>query len=287
MYEYLKPIKIGKVRTLYECAGSPYLVMVASDNISGFDVVMKTKIPNKGKVLNQLSAWWFNRLATLMPNHMVSTDVSGYNSFLNGRAMIIRRLNIIPIECVARAYLSGSGTKQYNSSQEVCGVKLPAGLTEGSRLPEIIFTPTTKGGMTGHDEPLTFNQVQNQVGSELAAQLRRLTIKAFEEARKICEARGIILADTKFEFGFDAVSGELVLGDEALTPDSSRFWLVDQWKPGKIQPSLDKQPLRDWLELTSWNKKPPGLQLPIDVVCQTQERYYLAYSLITGGEFKE
>jgi phosphoribosylaminoimidazole-succinocarboxamide synthase len=281
------PVHVGKVRELYD-AGDGLLVMVASDRMSAFDVILPTPIPDKGKILTALSLWWFERLADLLPNHLVSADVDDYpgpfrgRDELRGRSMLVRKLRMVEVECVARAYLSGSGTKQYRAGGAVCGVPLPAGLTEGSRLPEVIFTPTTKGGPTGHDEPMTYADVEAQVGAGLAARLRELTIEILERGRRLCEPRGIILADTKVELGFDE-SGELVLGDEVLTPDSSRFWPADEWQPGRAQPSYDKQPLRDWLEASGWDKRPPGPQLPPEVVDAVRQRYVSGYERITGA----
>ncbi|HEX6499856.1 MAG TPA: phosphoribosylaminoimidazolesuccinocarboxamide synthase [Micromonosporaceae bacterium] len=280
------PIHSGKVRDLYD-AGDGLLVMVASDRMSAFDVVLPTPIPDKGRILTALSLWWFDRLADLLPNHVVSADVDEYpapftgRDELRGRSMLVRRLDMVMVECVARAYLSGSGTTQYRRDGAVSGVALPPGLVEGSRLPEAIFTPTTKGGPTGHDEPMTYDDVVAAVGGDLAAELRRLTLAVLDRGRLVCEPRGILLADTKVEFGIDA-SGRVVLADEVLTPDSSRFWPADQWRPGQAQPSFDKQPLRDWLAASGWDRTPPGPDLPDDVVAATRDRYLTAYQRITG-----
>lgn len=261
--------------------------MVASDRMSAFDVVLPNPIPDKGKILTQLSLWWFEQLADVIDNHLISADVADYpepfrgRADLAGRSMLVRKLDMVMVECVARAYLSGSGTKQYRATGTVCGVALPDGLTEGSKLPESIFTPTTKGAVGEHDEPMTYDQVVSQVGAERAAELRRLTTAILDRGRQICEPKGIILADTKVEFGVTA-TGELILADEVLTPDSSRFWPLDQWQPGRAQPSYDKQPLRDWLESTDWDKKAPGPRLPDDIVAATRDRYIDAYEKITG-----
>ncbi len=280
------PIHSGKVRDLY-AVGDDRLLMVASDRMSAFDVVLPTAIPDKGRILTALSLWWFDRLADLLANHVISADVADYpepfrgRDDLRGRSMLVRRLEMVPVECVARAYLSGSGTRQYRATGEVCGVPLPAGLTEGSRLPEVIFTPTTKGGPTGHDEPMTYRQVESLVGARRAADLRDLTIEVLRRGQAVCEPRGILLADTKVEFGV-APDGALVLADEVLTPDSSRFWPAEEWSPGRPQPSYDKQPLRDWLDGSGWDKTPPGPVLPPAIVAATRKRYVAAYERITG-----
>ena len=261
--------------------------MVASDRVSAFDVILEPAIPDKGKILTQLSLWWFDQLADVIDNHLISADVDDYpepfrgRADLAGRSMLVRRLDMVMVECVARAYLSGSGTKQYRASGAICDVELPAGLTEGSKLPETIFTPTTKGAVGEHDEPMSYQQVVDQVGAAQATELRRLTITILDRARQICEPRGILLADTKVEFGVTP-DGQLILADEVLTPDSSRFWPMDQWQPGRAQPSYDKQPLRDWLEQIEWDKKAPGPELPAEIVAATRDRYIAGYEKITG-----
>ncbi|GAA4217223.1 phosphoribosylaminoimidazolesuccinocarboxamide synthase [Actinocatenispora rupis] len=283
------PVHSGKVRELYD-AGDGLLVMVASDRMSAFDVVLPTAIPDKGRVLTALSLWWFDQLSDLVPNHVVSADVDEYPGVfrgrdeLRGRSVLVRRLAMVPVECVARAYLSGSGTKQYRVDGAVCGVPLPAGLTEGSELPDTIFTPTTKATPPDHDAPMTYAEVEAAVGPEQAAELRKLTIEILDRGRRVCGPRGIILADTKVEWGVDA-AGTLVLADEVLTPDSSRFWPAEEWQPGRAQPSYDKQPLRDWLESSGWDKKAPGPELPPEIVAATRERYVAAYERITGERF--
>jgi phosphoribosylaminoimidazole-succinocarboxamide synthase len=280
------PIHSGKVRDLYD-AGDGRLLMVASDRMSAFDVVLPNPIPDKGKILTALSLWWFEQLRDVIDNHLISADVDDYpapfrgRADLAGRSMLVRRLDMIMVECVARAYLSGSGVTQYRALGAVSGVPLPDGLVEGSRLPETIFTPTTKGGPTNHDEPMTYDQVVAEVGADRAAGLRSLTIAVLDRGRALCEPRGILLADTKVEFGVTP-NGRLILADEVLTPDSSRFWPMDQWQPGRAQPSYDKQPLRDWLETTGWDKKAPGPELPDEVVEATRARYVAAYEKITG-----
>jgi phosphoribosylaminoimidazole-succinocarboxamide synthase len=276
----------GKVRDLYD-VGDGRLLMVASDRMSAFDVVLPTDIPDKGKILTQLSLWWFEQLSDVIDNHLISADIADYpapfrdHPELDGRSMLVRRLDMVIVECVARAYLSGSGTKQYRATGAVCGVPLPDGLTEGSKLPETIFTPTSKGAVGEHDEPMTYQEVVDQVGAERAAELRRLTTTILDHARAICEPRGILLADTKVEFGVTP-DGQLILADEVLTPDSSRFWPADEWAPGAAQPSYDKQPLRDWLEASGWDKKAPGPELPPEIVAATRGRYVGAYEKITG-----
>lgn len=277
----------GKVRDLY-AVGDDQLLMVASDRMSAFDVVLPTPIPDKGAILTALSLWWFDQLADLVPNHVITADVEKYPAelqvhadALRGRSMLVRRLEMVQVECVARAYLSGTGTVQYGQTGAVSGVALPEGLTEGSKLPAPIFTPTTKGGPTGHDEPITYAEVEQQVGSELAARLRELTLNVLQRGNEVTKPRGIILADTKIEVGIDA-DGTLVLADEVLTPDSSRFWPADSWKPGQAQVSYDKQALRDWLSTLDWDKRPPGPALPDEVVEATRARYVAAYESITG-----
>ena len=285
------PSYSGKVRDLYDLADGGRLLMVASDRMSAFDVVLPTPIPDKGKILTQLSLWWFEQLSDLIDNHVITANVDEYPApftgrrELGGRSMLVRRLDMVMIECVARSYLSGSGTVQYDKSGSVSGVPLPAGLVEGSRLAETIFTPTTKGGPTGHDEPMTYPEMVAEVGADLAAELRRLTIAVLDRGREICEPRGILLADTKVEFGSTA-DGAFVLADEVLTPDSSRFWPADRWQPGRAQPSYDKQPLRDWLLTQDWDRTSPGPELPDEVVEATRKRYVTAYEKITGDSWR-
>ncbi len=280
------PLHSGKVRDLYD-AGDGRILMVASDRISAFDVVLPNLIPDKGKILTALSLWWFDRLADVIDNHVASADVADYpepftgRRDLAGRSMLVLRLDMVMVECVARAYLAGSGTAQYRATGKVCGVPLPAGLAEGSLLPETIFTPTTKGAIGEHDEPMTYVEVVAQVGADRAAELRRLTIEVLDRGRAVCEPRGILLADTKVEFGL-TVDGRLILADEVLTPDSSRFWPTEQWRPGRAQSSFDKQPLRDWLDASGWNKRAPAPTLPDEIVAATRDRYVSAYQRITG-----
>jgi phosphoribosylaminoimidazole-succinocarboxamide synthase len=274
----------GKVRDLYE-APDGLLLMVASDRISAYDFVLPTPIPDKGRILTQLSLWWFERLADIVPHHVVSTDVPPEYA---GRALLCRRLVMYPVECVARGYLAGSGLAEYLAAGTVCGVPLPAGLVDGSALPEPVFTPATKAAMGEHDENVTFEQVASTVGSEAAAELRDTTLAVYRRARDIAAERGIVVADTKLELGRDA-EGHLVLGDEVLTPDSSRFWPAEQWQPGRPQPSYDKQFVRDWLTspASGWDRasgeKPPPL--PDDVVERTRAKYVEAYERLTGRTF--
>jgi phosphoribosylaminoimidazole-succinocarboxamide synthase len=284
------PVYSGKVRDLYDADGDRLLI-VASDRVSAFDVVLPTPIPDKGAILTRLSLWWFDRLTDLVENHVISADVADYpapftgRAQLTGRSMLVRRLDMVMVECVARAYLSGSGTTQYRDTGSVCGVALPPGLVEGSALPETIFTPSTKGGPTGHDEPMTFAEAVHAVGAGRAAELRDLTIAVLERGREVCEPRGIILADTKVEFGVTP-DGKVILADEVLTPDSSRFWPRESWRPGRPQPSYDKQPLRDWLAASGWDKRAPGPELPEEVVAATRARYVSAYEKITGDAWR-
>jgi phosphoribosylaminoimidazole-succinocarboxamide synthase len=286
----MKPTYSGKVRDLYD-AGDGRLLMVASDRISAFDVVLSTAIPDKGKILTQLSLWWFDQLSDMIDNHVITADVDQYpapftgRSEFAGRSMLVRRLDMVMVECVARAYLSGSGTVQYNESRSVSGVPLPVGLAEGSRLPETIFTPTTKGGPTNHDEPMTYAELEAYVGADRATELRTLTIDVLDRGRSVCEPRGILLADTKVEFGVTA-DDNVILADEVLTPDSSRFWPADRWRPGQAQPSYDKQPLRDWLLTQDWDRTPPGPALPDEIVDATRTRYVTAYEKITGNVWR-
>jgi phosphoribosylaminoimidazole-succinocarboxamide synthase len=269
----------GKVRDVY--ADGEELVLLASDRISVYDVVLPTPVPDKGAILTQLSLWWFEQLADVAPNHVVSgTDVPAEWA---GRAVRCRRLDMVPVECIARGYLTGSALGEYAASGVVQGNPLPAGLLEGSRLPEPIFTPSTKepAGSGRHDAPLTFGQVTGRLGAHVAAQLRRLTLEVYRRGAELAAGRGVVIADTKLEFGRDA-DGALVLADELLTPDSSRFWPLEQWQPGRVQFAFDKQYVRDWAAATGWDRTPPGPELPDDVVEVTRERYVAAYERITG-----
>ena len=278
----LKLLARGKVRDIYELGDR--LLIVATDRLSAFDVILPTPIPDKGRVLTQLSLFWCDKVAGLVPHHGINaTDFSGplapYQDALNGRAMIVRRTNPIPIECVARGYISGSGWKDYRATGKVCGIPLPAGLKESDKLPEPIFTPATKA-TSGHDENISFDEAAAQIGRPLAARLRDITLEVYRRASEYAAARGIIIADTKLEFGL--VGDELIWIDEALTPDSSRFWPADSYEPGKAQPSFDKQFVRDYLERIGWSKQPPAPALPPDVVNGTRAKYREAYQRLTG-----
>ena len=279
----MKLLASGKVRDLYEIDPGR-LLLVASDRISAYDVVLPTVIPDKGAVLTSLSAWWFDRLAAARPHHLLST-VDGVPAELLGRSMVVRRLRMLLVECVARGYLAGSAVGEYAAHGAICGVPLPAGLREGDRLPEPVFTPATKAPAGDHDENVTFDHVVALVGAQLAEALRSRTLALYAEAAGVAEQAGILVADTKFEFGLGP-DDELVLGDEVLTPDSSRFWPADTWAPGGAQPSYDKQYVRDWLLRDSgWDRTAPGPQLPPDVVAATRERYVEAYRRLTGTQF--
>jgi phosphoribosylaminoimidazole-succinocarboxamide synthase len=271
----------GKVRDLYQTEDG-LLLMVASDRISAFDYVLPTEIPDKGALLTQLSLWWFEQLADVVENHLVSTDVPPEFA---GRAVLCRRLDMVPVECVARGYLAGSGLTEYVETGTVCGEPLPAGLVDGSRLPEPIFTPATKAAMGEHDENVSYDAVAKTVGTATAAELRKMTLDVYARAQQIATERGVIVADTKLEFGW-AGDGNLVLADEVLTPDSSRFWPAAGWRPGGSQPSYDKQFVRDWLTspASGWDRasgKPPP-PLPDEVVERTRSRYVEAYERLTG-----
>jgi phosphoribosylaminoimidazole-succinocarboxamide synthase len=278
----------GKVRDVYE-AGDDHLLLVASDRISAFDVVLPNPIPDKGRVLTGLSLFWFAQTEELVPNHLVTAERWRFpapfdaETSLSGRAMLVRRAQVIPVECVARGYLSGSGWAQYRETGAVCGVTLPGGLGESDRLPEPIFTPTTKA-TEGHDLPLTFDETVDLVGRGLAGRLRELTVAVYERLAGIALERGIILADTKFEFGF--ADGELTLIDEVGTPDSSRFWPADAYRPGGPQPSFDKQFVRDWLDASGWDREPPPPELPAEVIGRTALKYREAYERLTGERFE-
>ncbi len=275
----------GKVRDLYQNAAGE-LVMVASDRTSAFDWVLLDTIPDKGRILTQLSLWWFDQLADIVPNHVVSTEVpAGAPAQWEGRTMVCRPLTMAPVECVARGYLTGSGLAEYQEHRTVCGLALPEGLVDGSELPAPIFTPATKAAVGDHDENVSYEEVARQVGAETAAQLRQATLAVYSRGRDIARERGIILADTKFEFGRDE-DGVLVLADEVLTPDSSRFWPADQWEPGHPQPSFDKQFVRDWLtsDASGWDRSGelPPPSLPQQIVDQSRARYVEAYERLTG-----
>ena len=280
----LEHLAAGKVRDIYS-GPDGLLLVVASDRISAYDHVLPTPIPDKGRVLTALSVWWFERLSDLVPHHMVSVDHPAIPAGWRGRAMLVRRLEMLPVECVARGYLTGSGLGSYRQTGAVCGVPLPPGLVDGSRLPEPVFTPTTKAPVGAHDEAMTLGEVEAVVGPERAAQLRELTLAVYRRAAGIAAARGILLADTKLEFGLDA-EGVLTLGDEVLTPDSSRWWPADRWQPGRAQPSYDKQFVRDWLS-AHWDRQGEPPPLPAEIVEQTRARYVEAYERITGSSFAD
>ncbi|MZD07272.1 phosphoribosylaminoimidazolesuccinocarboxamide synthase [Streptomyces sp. SID5785] len=275
----------GKVRDLYRNDAGD-LVMVATDRMSAYDWVLPTPIPDKGKVLTQLSLWWFDRLKDLIPHHVISQELpAGAPADWAGRTLVCRSLDMVPVEAVARGYLTGSGLAEYRQSRTVCGIALPEGLEDGSELPEPIFTPATKAEVGEHDENVSYEEVVRQVGADTAERLRRATLDVYGRARDIARERGIILADTKFEFGFGQ-DGTLVLADEVLTPDSSRFWPADQWQPGRAQPSYDKQFVRDWLTspASGWDRtgEQPPPALPDEVVAATRAKYIEAYELLTG-----
>ena len=274
----------GKVRDNYDLGG--HLLIVATDRISAFDYILATGVPDKGRVLTQLSIFWFDFLKDLVPTHFISANVDDYpaplpryRDQLEGRSMLVKRAAMIDIECVARGYVSGSGWKDYQRTQSICGIPLPAGLRESGKLPAPIFTPASKA-QSGHDENISFDQAAATVGVELASRLRDMTLAIYAKASAYAATRGLILADTKFEFGF--VDGELTLADEVLTPDSSRYWPAERYAPGGAQPSYDKQYVRDYLEKVGWNKQPPAPALPEEVAERTSQKYQEAFRLLTG-----
>jgi len=280
----VKKLRSGKVREIFDLGDR--LLLVASDRISAFDVIMPNGIPRKGEVLTQISHFWFAKFASLVPNHLLAgvndplpANLQPFADKLARRSMIVKKAKPLAIECIVRGYLSGSGWKEYKKSQTVCGIRLPAGLAESAELPEPIFTPSTKAE-AGHDENIAFDEACKIAGTELATQARDLSLKIYRAARDYARQRGIIIADTKFEFGLD--NGKLILIDEVLTPDSSRFWPADQYVPGRGQPSFDKQFVRDYLETLDWNKTPPGPELPPEVVAKTSAKYLEAYERLTG-----
>jgi phosphoribosylaminoimidazole-succinocarboxamide synthase len=273
----------GKVREIYDLGEQ--LLLVASDRVSTYDVVHPTTIPDKGSVLTGLSAYWFEKTADLVPGHVVSVT-DGVPEEARGRAMVVRRLEMLPVECVVRGYISGSGWKEYQHSGSICGIELPAGLTESDQLPEPIFTPTTKANV-GHDEAVDFEGAVELVGDrDLTERAREISIAVYKRAAEHAREQGIILADTKFELGLDA-NGVLTLGDEVCTPDSSRFWPADRYEPGKGQPSFDKQFVRDWASSTGWDRTPPAPAIPDEIVAKTRDKYREAYALITGESLDE
>ncbi len=274
----------GKVRDLYDFGDR--LLIVATDRLSAFDVVLPTPIPDKGRVLTQLSLFWFHLLRDVVPNHVLSGEafppaLAPYREQLAGRAMLCRKTEALPVECVVRGYLSGSGWKDYRATGSICSLRLPPGLRESDRLPEPMFTPATKAA-SGHDENISFDEVVRRVGEKRAEELRAVSLEIYRRATAYAEPRGILLADTKFEFGL--LEGKLMWIDEALTPDSSRFWPAESYRPGQAQPSFDKQYVRDYLERVGWSKQPPGPELPADVVAATRAKYREAYRKLTGHE---
>ncbi len=280
-------IRRGKVRDIYDLGSE--LLIVATDRISAFDCILPCGIPDKGKILTALSRFWFEYLTDLVPNHLVTmsadelpNNLKAHKDILKGRFMIVQKLDIVDVECVVRGYLSGSAYKDYLMGKSVCGVKLPDGLGESDKLPKPIFTPTSKAE-SGHDEPMTFEQVIEKLGTELADKLKASTIKIYEKASIHAESNGVIIADTKFEFGVK--NGEVVLADEVLTPDSSRFWRVSEYIPGHPQKAFDKQYVRDYLESLDWDKNPPAPSLPEGIIMRTRERYVQAYEMLTGKNF--
>jgi phosphoribosylaminoimidazole-succinocarboxamide synthase len=286
----LSHVYSGKVRDVYE-AGDDTLLFVASDRLSAFDVVLDEPIPNKGRVLTAMTAFWLDHLRKVAPSHLVSVDPADFPPDaaelpdVAGRAMLVRRADMLKIECIVRGYLTGSAMKEYKANGTMHGTELPAGLREADRLPEPVFTPSTKADSGDHDENISFEQARGIVGDDIAAQAREISLAAYAAGAEWASARGIIIADTKFELGF--IDGELCLCDEILTPDSSRFWPADEWEPGKVTPSFDKQPVRDYLESTGWDKKPPPPKLPDEVVRSTSERYVTAYEKVTGLSFAD
>ncbi len=282
-----RPDSRGKVRDIYDAGEN--LLMVATDRISAFDFILPDEIPFKGEVLNRISAFWFDKFADIVPNHLVSIDPADfpeefaeYRDYLAGRAMLVKKAQTIPIECIVRGYLTGSGKKTYDENGTVCGIQLPEGLTEASKLPEPLFTPSTKAEIGGHDENISFERCCEIVGEDIATQIRDLSLKIYKAAAEYAATRGIIIADTKFEFG--VIDGKVTLIDECLTPDSSRFWPAASYEEGKIQPSYDKQFVRNWLK-ANWDMTGETPHLPAEVIDGTSERYREAFQIITGSQF--
>ncbi len=282
----MKKISSGKVREIYE-VDEDKLMLVVSDRISAFDVILPSMVTNKGKVLNKISAFWFDYIKDIIPNHVISTDLKDFpeefqTPEFEGRSMLVRKLKMLPIECIVRGYITGSGWSNYKQTGTVCGIKLPDGLQESQKLPEPIFTPTTKAA-EGHDENISFEEVCNLIGTDLANEVKNKTIEIYKKCAEYALSKGIIIADTKFEFGLDE-NNNLVIGDEVLTPDSSRFWPADEYEVGKSQKSFDKQYLRDWLKANNWSKE-SGIPIPQDVIDTTVAKYIEAYERITGKKF--
>ena len=283
----MKKLSSGKVREIYE-VDDDKLLLVVSDRISAFDYILPAMIPNKGKVLNQISAFWFDYVKDIIPNHIISTDIKDFpeefqTPEFEGRSMLVKKLKMIPVECIVRGYITGSGWKSYKQDGTVCGIKLPENLQESEKLPEPIFTPTTKAEIGVHDENISFEQVCEMVGEELANKLRNKTIEVYKKCAEYALSRGVIIADTKFEFGLDE-NGELTLGDEVLTPDSSRFWPANDYEVGRGQKSFDKQYIRDWIKNTGYDPETKA-PIPEDVIKTTSAKYVEAYELITGKKF--
>lgn len=283
----IKPDAQGKVRDLYDLGDK--LLLVASDRISAFDYILQDEIPYKGQVLTQLSCFWFDLLADVVDNHLISADVADlperfkpYSDYLAGRFMLVKKANMFPVECIVRGYLTGSGLKDYQATGSVCGIELPEGLVNSSKLPEAIFTPSTKAEIGDHDENISFERCEELIGAEDAAVIRDLTLAVYNRAADHARERGIIIADTKFEFG--TVDGKIILGDEVLTPDSSRFWAADTYQVGEEQPSFDKQFVRNWLN-ANWDRTGNPPRLPEDIIKKTSEKYIQAYEKITGKTF--
>ena len=286
----LKLLKRGKVRDIYDLGD--YLLIVSTDRISAFDVVMNDPIPDKGKILNQISVFWFKLLASKVKTHFVSDNPDEYpeecipyKEELKGRSMLVKKADPLKIECIVRGYLAGSGWKEYKERGSICGIKLPEGLRQADRLPEPIFTPSTKAEEGEHDENISFEEAKRIVGEDIAEKVRKISLEIYEFGSQLAEKRGIIIADTKFEFGLH--NGELILIDEVLTPDSSRFWPAEEYEPGRAQKSFDKQFLRDYLDSIKWSKNPPPPKLPSEIIEKTRKRYLEAYKRITGKELEE
>ncbi len=276
----------GKVRDIYKVGG--HLLIVATDRLSAFDVVLPTPIPDKGRILTQMSLFWFEKLKDLVPNHLVQTDVTQFpeelkpfSKSLEGRSMLVKEAKPLPVECIVRGYIAGSGWKDYLRTGSVCGIKLPEGMLESQQLPDAVFTPSTKADVGSHDENISFEQVRKLLGKDVAEKARDISIRLYKTAADYARQRGVIIADTKFELGIS--DGELILIDEVLTPDSSRFWPAEDYSPGRSQPSFDKQFVRDYLESISWDKKPPGPELPADIAEKTRQRYLEALRRLTGS----
>jgi phosphoribosylaminoimidazole-succinocarboxamide synthase len=277
----------GKVRNVYDLGDK--LLIVVTDRISAFDVIFSELIPNKGKVLNSISAFWFDYTKDIIGNHVITTDVnkypkelSAFKEELEGRSMLVKKVDMVPVECIVRGYLEGSGLKEYNKTGSICGIELPSGLKQADKLPQPIFTPSTKES-EGHDVNVSFEVLCDKIGTEMAQKLKDASIKLYLKASEHAESRGLILADTKFEFGL--IDGELAVADEMFTPDSSRFWAMDDYEPGRAQKSFDKQYLREYLETLTWDKQPPAPALPEDVIRKTEAKYVEAYERITGKKF--